>query len=375
MQSIRILRVIARINVGGPAVQITSLMGTLNPEEFEQILVTGYCENNEVDYLNGRDVNFKVVRIVGFGRSINIIHDFKSFLALIKIIRKFKPHIIHTHTAKAGATGRLAGLLARPTAKRIHTYHGHLLNGYYQGLKLFIIILIEKLLSRITSHLIAVGEIVRDDLIKAGIGRIDKFSVIKPGIELEKSIDNKYHLLRNQYSKESIIVTYIGRLTKIKRIDRLIEVIDKVHLQNKNVIFFIAGGGEDLEILKQSIKNRNLPIKLLGWVEDVSTLLAVTDILLLTSDNEGTPISIIQAGLSKVPAISTSVGSVSELIIHEKTGYLCELDSSDIAEKVIKLSKMPVLRKEFGKNSFELMKAKFSKDRFISEHKSLYRKI
>jgi hypothetical protein len=166
------------MNVGGPAILVADLMRNLDTSKFETRLVTGYCDENESDYLDEVATDIKAVRIAGFGRSISIGKDLKAFLLLLREIRRFKPDIVHTHTAKAGVLGRVAAFFARPTAKRIHTFHGHLLHGYFDSRKVLILILVEKILGLITYRFVAIGNVVKNDLVIAGIAKNNKFEVI-----------------------------------------------------------------------------------------------------------------------------------------------------------------------------------------------------
>ena len=151
------MHVIARMNVGGPAILISELLKGLNNKDFESFLITGNCESNEVDYLEANNLNFDEIRIKGFGRSLNPISDLKSILTIIRILRRVKPDIVHTHTAKAGVIGRITSFVATPRAKRVHTYHGHLLHGYFSKSKTQLVILIEKYLAVITDLILTVG--------------------------------------------------------------------------------------------------------------------------------------------------------------------------------------------------------------------------
>ena len=176
------MQVIARMNVGGPAVIVDELMRGLNKNGFEEILVTGYCAEDESDYLDEVATDTPVTRISGFGRSVSVLGDIKSFFTLLRIIRQFKPDVIHTHTAKAGVLGRVAGLIARPQARRIHTFHGHLLNGYFGSFKTKFVIITERILARVSTKLIAVGNQVKLDLVEAKIGIENQYTVIFPGL-------------------------------------------------------------------------------------------------------------------------------------------------------------------------------------------------
>ena len=180
---VKVMQVIARMNVGGPAVLVADLMRNLDSQKFSTVLVTGYCDGNESDYLDEVAQDVTAVRIPGLGRSVSPVKDLSTFFLLIKEIRKFKPDVIHTHTAKAGVLGRLAGLIARPQAKRVHTFHGHLLHGYFSWGKTRLVVVFEKVLGLITYRFVAIGNVVKNDLVRAGIAPESKFEVVYPGLQ------------------------------------------------------------------------------------------------------------------------------------------------------------------------------------------------
>ena len=189
-EPIRVMRIIARMNVGGPAVQVSGLMRGLNMQDFDHRLYTGFCATNEADYLDTVATDVKATRIEGFGRRVSLGGDIKAFISLVKEIRSFKPHIIHTHTAKAGVLGRVASIVSLQRSIRIHTFHGHLLNGYFGTIKRRLVIIAEKILAIFTHRLLAVGDKVRQDLLNAGIGNPKKFVVMPPGLEI-RQLPNK----------------------------------------------------------------------------------------------------------------------------------------------------------------------------------------
>jgi hypothetical protein len=158
------MQVIARMNVGGPAVIVAELMRGMDSSKYQQTLVTGYCADDEADYLETVARDIPAIRINALGRSVSPLKDLSSFFALVKLIRKIKPDVIHTHTAKAGVLGRLASIVAGGRAKRVHTFHGHLLHGYFGTAKTKLVILIEKLLALFTDQLLAVGQQVQDGI-------------------------------------------------------------------------------------------------------------------------------------------------------------------------------------------------------------------
>ena len=181
-ERIKVMQIIARMNVGGPAVIVAELMRGLDSSTFEQVLITGYCDETEADYLDEVATDIKASRIAGLGRSVSPVADLKAFFGLVRTIKKFNPDVIHTHTAKAGVLGRLASIIAGRGAIRIHTFHGHLLHGYFSGWKTQLVIAIEKFLAKRTHHLIAIGTQVERELLAAGIGNKSQYSIFFPGL-------------------------------------------------------------------------------------------------------------------------------------------------------------------------------------------------
>jgi glycosyltransferase involved in cell wall biosynthesis len=174
-------------------------------------LVTGYCDENESDYLDEVATDIKAIRIPGFGRSISIGNDLKAFFLLMREIRRFKPDVVHTHTAKAGVLGRVAAFLARPSAKRIHTFHGHLLHGYFGSRKVQILVFLEKTLGLITYKFVAIGNVVKADLVRAGIAKDSKFEVVYPGLQ-NLDVYPKLEARKTLgLDSKKIYVAYVGR--------------------------------------------------------------------------------------------------------------------------------------------------------------------
>ncbi len=374
-QPIRVMRVISRMNVGGPAVQVSGLMRGLSVDHFEQRLYTGFCAENEADYLELVATDVKSERIQGFGRRINFREDLKAFISLVIEIRKFHPHIIHTHTAKAGILGRTASIVSLVPSIRVHTFHGHLLNGYFGKFKRSIVVLVEKFLSLYTHQLLAVGVKVREDLLLAGIGSIDKFGIMPPGVNLGKS-ESKAQSQRDLGLKVGKFqCAYIGRVTKIKRPDRFLDVVREMLKRGCDLEFFIAGDGEDLKHYQEVIIREMLPVKILGWQLDIEKVLAAADVVILTSDNEGTPLSLIQAGMSGLPVVSTNVGSVSEVILDGVTGFLTNLNSQELADALEKLMNDKILRSEFGLAAKKFTMENFGVRRLVFDHENLYKDL
>jgi glycosyltransferase involved in cell wall biosynthesis len=371
---IRVMRIIARMNVGGPAVQVSGLMRGLHGAEFDHRLYTGFCDDDEADYLDiATDVS--ALRIDGFGRRVSLGGDFKAFFSLVKEIRSFKPHVIHTHTAKAGFLGRIASIVSFHPSIRVHTFHGHLLKGYFGLFKRFLVVLAEKILAMFSHQLLAVGDKVRQDLLEAGVGTLNKFSLMPPGLQI-RDLPNKA-ASRDFYglSSQKLECAFIGRVTRIKRPDRFLDVVSEIERRGLDIEFLMAGDGELLESCRTRIATSDLPVKVLGWQSDIEKVLSVADIVVLTSDNEGTPLSLIQAGMAGLPVVSTRVGSVPEVVLDGVTGIIIGLGVQEIADALEKLAKSAELRARMGAAAKEFTLSNFGVDRLVLDHEKLYKKL
>lgn len=371
-QRIRVMRIIARMNVGGPAVQVSGLMRGLDPLKFDHRLVTGFCAEDESDYLETVATDVHATRIKGLGRSISPKADFMAFLLVMREIRTFRPQIIHTHTAKAGVIGRVASILSGRRSVRVHTYHGHLLHGYFDKGKTAIVIIIEKFLGLFTTRLLAVGKQVMDDLLEAGIGTQKKFGVMPPGLTLNPLPSREDACKELGLDPSQTYCAFIGRITKIKRPDRFLDVVAEIHNQQVPVHFIVAGAGDLLDYCTERVALENLPVTFLGWREDIETVLAVSDMVLLTSDNEGTPLSLIQAGMARIPVVSTDVGSVPEIVVDQETGILTDLTVRSLVSAVRELIEDSGLREDMGLAAYDYTMQRYGVERLVQDHQNLY---
>jgi glycosyltransferase involved in cell wall biosynthesis len=372
---IRVMRIIARMNVGGPAVQVSGLMRGINSSDFDHRLYTGFCDDDEADYLDtvARDVN--AVRIAGFGRRLSLSEDLKAFISLVREIRSFKPHVIHTHTAKAGFLGRIASIVSLQSSIRIHTFHGHLLNGYFGPFKKSLVVFIEKVLALFTSELLAVGTKVRQDLLNSGIGNLEKFGVMPPGLIISKLSPKKESQASFGISSPKLQCAFIGRVTKIKRPDRFLDVVREIKTRGTEVEFFMAGDGDLLDMCRARIAHEDLPVKILGWQSDIEKVLSAADMVILTSDNEGTPLSLIQAGMAGLPVVTTNVGSVPEIVLDGTTGIITDLDVHNMADAIERLANSNEMRNQLGSAAKYFTTTHFGVQRLVSDHENLYKKL
>lgn len=372
---IRVMRIIARMNVGGPAVQVSGLMRGFNSTEFDHRLFTGYCASDEADYLDTVATDVNAVRIQGFGRRVSLGGDIKAFITLVKEIRTFRPHVIHTHTAKAGFLGRIASIVSLQRSIRVHTFHGHLLNGYFGSFKRSLVVIAEKFLALFTHELLAVGDKVRQDLLNAGIGFKNRFGLMPPGLgigSLSPKADSQRVL---GLPSGRLQCAFIGRVTQIKRPDRFLDVVSEIKKRGVELDFFIAGDGELLEMCRERIKKEDSPVTVLGWQSDIERVLSAADIVVLTSDNEGTPLSLIQAGMAGLPVVTTNVGSVPEVVLDGVTGIITALDIEKIADALEKLVTDKVLRAQYGDAAQKFTLSHFGVKRLVSDHEELYKKL
>ena len=372
---IRVMRIIARMNVGGPAVQVSGLMRGFNPTDFEHRLFTGFCAADEADYLDTVATDVKATRIEGFGRRVSLGGDVKAFVSLIKEIRSFKPHVIHTHTAKAGFLGRIASIVSLQPSIRVHTFHGHLLNGYFGAFKRKLVIIAEKVLAIFTHELLAVGDKVRQDLLAVGIGHSKKFGLMPPGLEIGRLPNKKDSQESYGLSTATLQCAFIGRVTQIKRPDRFLDVVTEIKRRGVELEFFMAGDGELLDSCRERIVRENLPVKVLGWQSNIEKVLSAADLVVLTSDNEGTPLSLIQAGMAGLPVVTTRVGSVPEVVLDGTTGIVTSLDVQEIADALEKLANNSGLRGQMGAAAKEFTSANFGVKRLVHDHEELYKKL
>jgi glycosyltransferase involved in cell wall biosynthesis len=350
-------------------------MRGLSTTDFDHRLYTGYCAEDEADYIKEQAPDVKAIQLDGLGRKINPRADFLILFELIREIRSFKPDVIHTHTAKAGVIGRLASVFSLHSSIRVHTFHGHLLSGYFSPVITRLVVLIERVLAFKTHILVSVGEKVRDELLAKKIGTFSKYRIFPPGLVLKPLVARDDALASLGLESGFVYVSFIGRITQIKRLDRFLEMVELVSRNNKSVKFLVAGGGDLLEACQKTASEKNLPIIFLGWRSDIENILSASDIVVLTSDNEGTPLSLIQAGLAGKPTVSTNVGSVKEIVLDGKTGIITELTPESLAVAVNSLAGDEAKIESFGTAASVHTHANYGVDRLVKDHAELYKEL
>jgi glycosyltransferase involved in cell wall biosynthesis len=371
---LRVMRVVARMNVGGPALQSVTLMRGLPPDRFQQRLYTGFVEPGEADYVDLRAPGLAIHRVPALGRRVRPADDLRALAALTAEMRRFRPHIVHTHTAKAGTLGRIAAIAARVPG-RVHTFHGHLLKGYFPPRTVRLVTAAESILARRSDQLIAVGDRVRDDLLAAGIGREGQYTVVPPGTRLGPLPDSRAARQELGLPADGAIVAFVGRLTRIKRPDRLAGVAREVVAAVPGTTFAICGGGELADELSCAAHDLGRSMRLIGWRADVEAVYAAADLVVLTSDNEGMPVSLIEAGLAGLPVVATNVGSVAEVVKDGTTGLLTGCDAGDLARSVIRLLRDDSLRSQMGSAAASWCRSRFGAERLVADVQRVYEVI
>jgi glycosyltransferase involved in cell wall biosynthesis len=271
--------------------------------------------------------------------------------------------------------GRIASIVSLQPSIRVHTFHGHLLNGYFGAFKRRLVIIAEQVLSIFTHELLAVGNKVRQDLLAVGIGNPNKFGLMPPGLEIGQLPNRTESREFYGLSTTTLQCAFIGRVTQIKRPDRFLDVVKEIKGRGVALEFFIAGDGDLLNTCRERIMREQLPVKVLGWQNNIERVLAAADIIVLTSDNEGTPLSLIQAGMAGLPVVTTRVGSVPEVVLDGVTGIITSLDVKEIADALEKLANDIALRSQMGVAAKEFTLANFGVKRLVRDHEALYKEL
>ena len=381
----RITRIIARLNIGGPAIQAITLTSELEAYGYRTRLVRGVEDSAEgnMDYL--AEERGVVPTLIPTMRRNPGLGDLAALTRLVFLMWRDRPAVVHTHAAKAGTLGRVATLLAFPLPpmrpKLVHTYHGHSLTGYFSGRSAGIYRLIEKVLASQTDVLLAVSAEVRDDLVQLGVASPGKFRVMPLGFDLspftdDMGRDERRRALRAAWGirDEDIVVTLIARLVPIKRVDRFLAVA-RMLADRSGVKFVIVGDGELREELGSNAGATELGEQLVwaGFRRDIPDVCFASDIVMLTSDNEGTPVSLIEAQAAAVPIVATDVGGVRSAVRPGESGFLAAASDVDaIAAAVCRLLDDAALRARMAAAGRAHATSLYTLGRLAADHAALY---
>jgi glycosyltransferase involved in cell wall biosynthesis len=385
-QPIKILRVIARLNMGGPALHVAYLTAGLRERGYVTTLAAGSLARGEDSMAFVADeLGVDVVRVDELGREISPLRDLMATVRLARLIRRERPQILHTHTAKAGTVGRVAALLAgsrRPPIV-VHTFHGHVLRGYFGPLRSLFFRLLERWLAARTTALIAVSPQVRDDLVALRVAPRERFVVIRLGIELDERVkaDQDGRAESRRYlgiPEERFAVGWIGRMTGVKRTDDVLVAFKHLRDGGVDAVLCLVGDGPDRTQLEQRAHELGVvrDTLFLGYQEDVAQFYAAFDALVLPSGNEGTPVSAIEALAAGRPVVATRVGGVPDVVREGEDGFLVEAGATDeLADRLARLARDPELRRRMGQEGRKRVVPRYAVDRLVDDVDRLYKSL
>ena len=365
----RVLRLVTRLNIGGPARQALLLTKELQ-DRFPTVLAAGRPTETEGE-MSDPDV---AVRYVPLVRPLHPQADMQALGAVRRLLLETHPAIVHTHMAKAGLVGRVTAATVRPRPRTVHTFHGHVLEGYFRPAVQRTFIEIERRMAAHTDALVAVSEEIRDGLLELGIGRPAQYQVIPLGFDLSpfSAVDGPTGLLRKTLALDADVplVGVIGRLVPIKDLGTAIAAV--ATLEGVHLVF--VGDGECRPELEAQAKAVGVGdrVHFTGWW-DVPAALSDVDVVLLTSRNEGTPVSLIEAAAARRPVVATCVGGVPLVVEDGTTGFLAPAgDPEALAAHIERLLASPQLRRSMGEAGQQRVMDRFSKQRLLRDVSALY---
>jgi glycosyltransferase involved in cell wall biosynthesis len=372
-QQIRVLHIITRLNVGGPAFELQALQQYFTSSVQSKIM-SGVCESDEGDFLAINNIRGELYSIDSLRRSIHPLRDFKSFFAIRRALILKRPQIVHTHMSKAGFLGRLACISLRQRPYMVHTFHGHVLDGYFGKAGTKLVIAIERYLARYSAKLLTIGTKTQSDLVHNHIGTSHQMVIVPTGMLPRKGKSRREVRRELGITQDRFVIIFAGRLTGIKRIDRLVDVI-LLLADKENLTWLVAGGGEEAYLIEDLINRNCVDIRFLGWRNDLDDIFSACDLSILVSDSEGTPLSIVQAGFHGVPTLATCVGSVGDLIKDNLNGFLVDKSPREISERIVSLIEHRDILVKAGKYCQEYFNEQFTGRRSAEVHEGVYREI
>jgi glycosyltransferase involved in cell wall biosynthesis len=393
VRDVRVARIITRLNIGGPSIQAVSLTERLSARGFETLLIHGSLGDGEGDMRYLLSPASRVEYVPALRRELAPARDAAALVRVSAILREFKPHIVHTHMAKAGGLGRVAAamynrLLAPAVRARVvHTYHGHVLEGYFGALKTALFVDIERRLARRTDRIVAISPAIRDELLREHrIGRDEQYRVVPLGFDLSAlaAIDDAARRSAREalgIPADARVVATVGRLTAIKQHHLFLETARLVAERDPSAIFLVIGDGELRRDLEDTARGIGLAgrVRFLGWRRDLPVIYGATDVFLLTSRNEGTPVALIESLAAGVPGVSTDVGGVRDVVCPPGSDAVGDVapfgDASALARSVAALLEDPARRRSMGDRGRTSILARYGIDRLVDDVEALYREL
>ena len=387
---IPVVRIITRLNIGGPSIQATRLTNALDRDGFRTTLIHGRLGEGEGDMSYLIAPGSHAIHVPTLCRPLSPLADLRTLFRLYGEMRRARPQIVHTHMAKAGLLGRLAAALynatrgSSPRARVVHTYHGHVLEGYFSPLMTNIFIGLERMLAKASDRIIAISPAIERDLRDTfHIGRADQYRIVPLGFDLSEFAavdDHARQLARRalQLPAAADVVSTVGRLTAIKQHRLFLEAVRAASSARPELVALIAGDGELRSELEACARELGIAdrVRFLGWRRDLATIYAATDVFLLTSRNEGTPVALIEAMASSVPGVSTDVGGVKDVIAADDLGARVPDGSAEaLAAPLVRYLADPQLRRDTGARARAAVLGRYSLDRLVNDIIAVYRDL
>jgi len=371
-----VLRVITRLNIGGPSTQAIYLTEELARRGYDPHLAWGLeaAREGRVDL----PADLPATHLPDLRRELAPAVDRRAARVIRRLIVERRPQIVHTHMAKAGALGRWAAQREHVPIV-VHTYHGHVLQEYFSRWKERAFLEAERRLARRTDALLAVSEEVRSDLLAMGIGTPDRWRVVPVGVDLsafETLPDRAAARAGLGLPADAPVVGCVGRLVAVKDHATLLDAFTRLVERQPDAVLLIAGDGDLDGSLRQRARHLGDRVRFLGWVNDLPTLYAAIDVLALTSRMEGTPVAAIEAAAAGVPAVATRVGGVPSVVLDDHTGLLVPAgDAPAVADALASLFGDPGQRRGMGQAAAAHVRGRFSRERLADDLDALYREL
>jgi glycosyltransferase involved in cell wall biosynthesis len=381
---LRVLRIIGRLNMGGPAHQAALLSGRrFDPERYETLLVHGSLAPGEASLADLAEEEGATVRFLPELRHpVQPLRDPRALLKLIGVAREFKPDLVHTHLAKAGFLGRQAALALRPRPAIVHTYHGHVLEGYFGAAKSRLYLQLERSLARFTDCLIGVSQATVDDLVRLRVAAPERFRVVPLGLDLDRLADADGELRgrsRDELGVASgdVLLLFVGRVVRIKRIDLLLRALARARQSEPRLRLAVVGDGELRPGLEGQAAELGIApeVLFLGYRRELRPLLAAADVAVVSSHNEGTPVSLIEAGAAGLPAVATDVGGVRDVVGGEGGLLVPRGDAEALAAAFVRMASDAELRAACGRAARRRSLGRYGIERLIGDIDALYAEL
>ena len=382
----RVVRLITRLNIGGPAIQAIGLSTALARFGYDTLLVHGALDTAEGDMQYLLDGTTPVEFLPSLVRPVSPAEDLRALRQILGILRRTSPAILHTHTAKAGTLGRLAAFIynrmpGHDPVRVVHTYHGHVLDGYFSPTATRAFVGAERALARGTDAIVAISDQIRRELLETyRIGRASQYHVVPLGFDLRPfaAVDARARAEARaalELGKSVPVVATVGRLTAIKQHDLFLEMAVRVHAGRPDAAFLVVGDGDQRVTLERRARELGIAerTRFVGWRRDLPTIYAATDVFALTSRNEGTPVALIEAMAAGVPGVATEVGGVRDVIARPDLGIVVPFgDPAAMAAAVDRLLGDPALRHRMGAAGRDEVLRRYRHERLVDDIVRLY---